>query len=306
MRIDSFDPVSRQGLAITNLYGIELVISAVLFILVAGVLATALVRFRAAPDDGREPPQISGHTGLEVVWTVTPALILAVVFLLVVQTMRTVDAAQPGELRLRVIGHQWWWEFEYPDQAVVAANELHVPVGVPLRVDLDSADVIHSFWVPQFGWMRDAVPGKTNQIGVLVDRAGEYVGACTQYCGAQHAWMRLRVVAEPPAQFDAWAQQQSQAAAASSLPGERVFLQNTCVSCHAIRGVQAPAQVGPDLTHVGSRTTLGAGVIENTPENLRRWLRDAPLVKPGVLMPSFHSLSDQELTDLIEYLESLR
>jgi cytochrome c oxidase subunit 2 len=266
------------------------------------------VRFRARDADGPvEPRQVEGNRRLEVAWTVAPSLLLAGVFVAVVQTMRSVEATPADAQRLRIVGHQFWWEFQYPDRGVVTANELHVPVGVPLRVDLESVDVIHSFWVPQFGWMRDAVPGKLNQMSLLVQRAGAYDGGCNQYCGAQHAWMRERIFADAPEQFESWAQEQSQPAAPSSLPGQQVFLQNTCVSCHAIRGL-ANAQVGPDLTHLGSRQTLAGGVLPNTPDgqNLRRWIRDPQEIKPGVLMPSFHNLTDQELTDLVAYLESLR
>ena len=306
MRIDSFDPVTTQGLSISNLFGFELVLSALLLALVVGIMGAALVRFRArgGADENIEPRQVEGNRRLEVIWTVTPALVLAGIFVAVVLTMRTVEATPDTAQPLRVIGHQYWWEFQYPDRGVVTANEVHVPVGVPLRVDLESVDVIHSFWVPQFGRMRDAVPGKPNQMALTIDRPGTYDGACTQYCGAQHAWMRERIQADPPDQFEAWAQQQSQPAASSTLPGQQVFLQNTCVSCHAIRGL-APAQVGPDLTHFGSRQIL-AGVVQNTPDNLRRWVRDPQEIKPGVLMPSFHNLTDQELTDLVSYLESLR
>jgi cytochrome c oxidase subunit II len=307
VRIDSFDPVTTQGLSISNLFGVELVASGLLLALVTGVMVAALVRFRArgGPEDASEPRQVEGNRRLEIAWTVTPALVLAGVFVAVVQTMRTVDAAPADAPRLRVIGHQWWWEFQYPDRGVVTANELHVPTGVALRVDLESVDVIHSFWVPQFGMMRDTIPGKLNQMALTVQRPGDYAGGCTQYCGAEHAWMRERVVAEPPDQFDAWAQQQAQPAAPSGLRGQQVFLQNTCVSCHPIRGL-APAQVGPDLTHFASRGTLGGGVLTNTPDNLRNWIRDAQAIKPGVLMPAFRSLSDQDLADLVQYLESLR
>jgi cytochrome c oxidase subunit 2 len=217
-----------------------------------------------------------------------------------------VNAADPGSQRLRVIGHQWWWEFQYPDMQVVAANELHVPVGTNVSVELDSVDVIHSFWVPQFGYMRDLIPGKPNVMQVLVDRAGTYVGACNQYCGAQHAWMRLRVQAEGADQFQAWAQQQRQTVPMTGARGEQVFLQNTCINCHAVRGLPATAQVGPDLTHLGSRATLGAGVIDNTPDNLRRWIRNPQTIKPGVLMPAFQDMSDADLGALADYLESLR
>jgi cytochrome c oxidase subunit 2 len=305
VKIDSFDPVTTQGLSISNLFGFELIVSALLLALVVGVLVAALVRFRARGESPEEPPQVEGNRRLEIAWTVTPALMLAGVMVAVVVTMRSVDATSDNAQRLRVIGHQFWWEFQYPDRGVVTANEVHVPVGTPLSVDLESVDVIHSFWIPQFGWMRDAVPGKPNQMSITVDRPGTYDGACNQYCGAQHAWMRERIFADPPDQFEAWIQQQSQQAASGNSPGQQVFLQNTCVSCHPIRGL-APAQVAPDLTHFGSRETLAGGVLPNTPDNLRRWIRDPLQIKPGALMPSFHNLTDQELSDLVAYLESLR
>src|SRR5215471_964332 len=208
--MDSFDPVTRQGVAITNLFWLELGISALLLALVVGWLVFALVRFRATPGDAAEPPQIHGNRRLEIVWTSAPVVTLAVVFLLMVQTMRAVEASPADSLQLRVIGHQWWWEFVFPNGQVVAANELHVPIDTPLQVGLESADVIHSLHIPQFGWMRDLVPGKQNQMSFFVERAGTYDGTCNQYCGTQHAWMRVRVVAEPSDQFNTWLAQQGQ------------------------------------------------------------------------------------------------
>jgi cytochrome c oxidase subunit II len=304
--LESFDPVTPQGLSISNLFVLELIISGLLMALVIIWLGVSLVRFRARPGDTTEPPQVHGHRNLELIWTVTPALVLAMVFVLVIQTMRTVDAAEPGAQPLRVIGHQWWWEYDYPSAQVIAANELHVPVGSPLQISLESIDVIHSFHVPQFGWMQDTVPGKTNQMSVLVNRPGVYDGACNQYCGLQHAWMRIRVIAEPADQFNAWVQQQSQPVTPAGTRGEQVFLQNTCVACHSIRGLQATANVGPDLTHFGSRTTLGTGVVDNTPVSLQQWIRNPQALKPGVLMPAFQNLSDSDLTALVDYLESLK
>ena len=304
--LPSFDPISSQGLAISNLFWFELIVSALLLALVIGVMVTALVRFRARPGEATDPPQVHGNRRLEIIWTVSPAVMLAVVFGLVIATMRTVDAEQPGAEPLRVIGPQWWWEFVYPNQQVVTANELHVPTGRALQVSLESDDVIHSFHVPQFGWMQDMVPGKSNSMSIVVDRPGVYDGFCNQYCGLQHAWMRLHVVAESADQFSNWSQLQRQSTSQSGAPGERVFMQNTCVACHAIRGLPATANVGPDLTHLGSRSTLGAGVVDNTPDSLRSWIRDAQSIKPGVLMPAFQNLTDGDLSALVDYLESLK
>jgi cytochrome c oxidase subunit 2 len=305
--MDSFDPVTRQGLAVSNLFGLELIVSGLLLALVVVWLGLALRRYRARTGDGGgEPAQIEGNTRLELVWTITPAVVLAVVFVLVVQTMGFVDAPQPGAVPLRVIGHQWWWEFQYPDSQALTANELHLPVGTPLQLSLESVDVIHSFQVPNFGMMRDAVPGRTNTMSILVDRQGVYSGSCNQYCGVQHAWMRISVVAEPTTDFEAWLQRQRTSATPSGSPGEQVFVRNTCVNCHVIRGVGGTTSVGPDLTHVGGRQTLGAGVIPNTPNTMRSWIRDAQSIKPGVLMPAFASLGETDLSNLVDYLESLK
>jgi cytochrome c oxidase subunit 2 len=305
--MESFDPVTTQGLSISNLFWLEGIISAALLALIAGVLLTALVRFRARPGEVDDPPQVHGNRRLEVIWTATPAITLVVIFVLVVLTMSTVNAARPNPQALVVTGHQWWWQYTYPDQRVVTANELHVPVGQPLQVSLESVDVIHSFHVPQFGWMQDAVPGKTNGMWIDVTRTGTFDGTCNQYCGLQHAWMRMRVVAEPQDQFNAWLQQQAAPASPSGAQGEQVFLHNTCVACHAIRGVSDTAGVvGPDLTHVGGRATLGAGVIDNTPDNMRAWIRNPQAIKPGVLMPAFASLGQDDLNALADYLESLK
>lgn len=305
--MESFDPVTRQGLSITNLFWLELAISGALLVLVCGVMSVALMRFRARSGDTNEPPQVHGNNRLELIWTATPVATLAIIFVLVIATMRTVDAEQPNAQPVVITGHQWWWQYTYPDQQVVTANELHVPIGSPLQLSLESADVIHSFHVPNFGWMQDLVPGKTNTMSVIVDRPGTYDGTCNQYCGLQHAWMRLRVVAEPRDQFNNWVAAQVAPAAATGSRGEQVFQQQTCVSCHTIRGLSgATGTVGPDLTHVGSRSTLGAGVIDNTEENMRAWISDPQQIKPGVLMPAFSSLPAADLDALARYLESLK
>lgn len=305
--MESFDPVTRQGLSVSNLFWLELAISGALLALVVTVLGMALVRFRTRPTDAGEPPQLHGNRRLEIIWTATPAATLLVIFMLVIVTMRTVDAALPAAQPLMVVGHQWWWQISYPDRQVITANELHVPTGTPLQVSLQSVDVIHSLHVPHFGWMQDLVPGKTNTMWIVVDRVGAYQGTCNQYCGLEHAWMRVQVIAETPDVFNAWAQAQSQPVTATGSPGETVFLQNTCVACHAIRGLSgATGGVGPDLTHLASRTTLGAGVIDNTPQNLKAWIANPQAIKPGVLMPAFQTLCDTDLSALVDYLENLK
>ncbi len=307
--MESFQPVTLQGRAISDLFALVMAISALVFLLVVGLLLYALWRFRGRPGEG-EPPQVAGGRRLEIAWTAVPLLLLVVLFGLTLATMSTVDASTPSPLVIRVIGHQWWWEYQYSDLGVVTANELHVPVGVPMRLDIAAVDVIHSFWVPRFGWKKDAVPGKTNVMWVHVDQAGVYEGTCTEYCGNQHAWMRIRVVAEPRERFDAWVQGQRQPrpqpAGEAQNSGREIFLRSTCVNCHAIRGTSAAGQVGPDLTYLGTRSTLGAGVLTNSPENLRRWIHDPQAIKPGILMPAFGNLRDDELAALAEYLEGSR
>ncbi len=307
-RIDSFAPITGRGQDVENLFRLSLILSLGIFLLVAGVLTYIMIRFRGQPGE-TEPPQTPGHRRLEIIWTATPALLLAGLFALTLQTMITITRPEPSPLRIQVIGHQWWWEFRYSELGVVTANELHVPVGQPLQLEITAADVIHSFWVPRFGWKMDAIPQKINLMRLRVDQAGTVDGGCTEYCGTQHAWMRILVVAEQPSQFDSWVGQQRQSASSPAAPaaiqGQQIFLQNTCVNCHTISGTPAQGQVGPVLTHLGSRETLGAGVLENTPENLARYINHIQEVKPGALMPGYN-FSDSELTALVTYLEGLK
>jgi cytochrome c oxidase subunit 2 len=213
------------------------------------------------------------------------------------------------DLRIVATGHRYWWEFRYPELGVVTANELHIPIGTDVRVDLQSADVIHSFWVPQLNGKQDLIPGKTNYVALYTDQPGVYLGQCAEFCGLQHAWMLLRVIAEPTAEFNAWvaAQRQPPAPAAGTLAeqGYQVFMSQTCINCHTIDGTAATGDVGPNLTHVGSRETLAAGALTNTPENLRRWLDNPQAIKPGAQMPAF-GLSQADFAALTAYLEGLK
>jgi cytochrome c oxidase subunit 2 len=305
---EAFDPVTDRGHEIRGLFVLVLLLSACVFLLVAGLIAVMVVRFRARPG-APEPPQTEGNRAIEVAWTAAPAVLLAVVFVFTVRTMRAVDGGAADPLVVQVIGHQWWWEYRYPAQGIVTANELRLPVDRPVRLEITGADVIHSFWSPQLGWKLDAIPGKTNVMTFVVTEAGVYDGACAEFCGAQHAWMRIRVVAEPGEQFDQWVRDQQRPAAAPATEaarrGQQLFLGNTCVNCHTIEGTAAQGTVGPNLTHFGSRGTIGAGVLVNTPENLKRWIHDPQAIKPNVLMPAFR-LSEEELQALVNYLEGLK
>jgi cytochrome c oxidase subunit 2 len=214
---------------------------------------------------------------------------------------------------IQVIGHQWWWEIRYknsdPSQTFVTANEIHIPTGVPIVMNTASRDVIHSFWPPNISGKRDLIPGYTSAFWFQVDRAGTYRGQCAEFCGLQHAKMAFFVVAETPQEFEHWKQAQIQAAPDPNDPvkkrGQDVFLQNTCVMCHTIRGTIAGSRVGPDLTHVAGRMSLAAGTLPNSRGNLAAWIADSQHIKPGNRMPP-NPLPSEDLQSLLTYLESLQ
>jgi cytochrome c oxidase subunit 2 len=304
-----FEPHSPETRAIADLLMETLAVCAVIFVVVSGLLAFCVVRFRARPG-AAEPRQIEGHKKLEIVWTLVPCLIVAGLFVLTGRAMALADAPSDRDPDLVVIGHQWWWEARYPNGAVTA-NEIHIPVGEDVVVRVESADVIHDFWAPALGRKIDATPGRPVFVRIAADVAGVYHGACAEFCGTQHAWMRFDVLASPRPEFEAWLAHHAAPASfpesESSTRGRKVFVDRTCVQCHAIRGAttgSSPVGVAPDLTHFASRALLGAGVLKNTPENLFLWLKDPQSVKPGSHMPSLR-LNDDEARDLTTYLEGL-
>jgi cytochrome c oxidase subunit 2 len=283
-------------------------ICAGIFAIVAGVVGYSLARYRWREGEV-DPAQIAGHKRIEIVWTVIPFGIVLLLFGLTVQAMQKSDPAPPaGDPDLVIVGHQWWWEVRSPKLGYIAANEIHIPVGQPISIRLDSADVLHEFWVPQLTRKMTTVPHAGNHVWMQADKPGVYQGVCSEFCGTQHAWMRFEVVAEPPDQFAAWVRRQQQAAArptGNAARGQQVFRELTCVNCHAIQGVDTKSNAGPDLTHLASRRQLGSGIVPNTPENLRRWLVDPQQVKPGVLMPNF-KLSDEQIEHLLAYFATLQ
>ena len=305
-----FDPLSPPAHEIHALSLLLLGICAAIFVVVAGLMAYCVARFRRRPgDDDREPPQVYGSNQIELAWTVIPLLIVFVLFLVTTRTLIAVEnATPPGDaLHVRVIGHQWWWEFRYPDQGVVTANELHVPVGRATFLTLESADVVHSFWIPQLNGKTDVIPNRVNRMWFQPSVAGTYLGQCAEYCGTQHARMMLRVVAHEPAEFDAWvaAQRQPAAASASAAPGRDRFLSVACVNCHRIGGTVADGAFGPDLTHLMSRETIAAGAAPNTPDTLRAWITNPDAIKPGALMPAM-KLADADVEQIVAYLTTLK
>jgi cytochrome c oxidase subunit 2 len=279
-----------------------------IFLVVQALLLVAVFRFRER-DPEAVPRQVRGSAALELIWTVLPAVILIFIAFPTVAAIFRTQAAPPRDaLRVKVIGHQWWWEFQYPDLGIVTASDLHFPAGRPVSLEIVGADVIHSFWVPQLGGKRDAIPGSGTRIVLTADTPGEYYGQCAEFCGASHANMRHRAVVETPEAFAAWVTRQTAPAAtppdgSPAAAGLQVYRTGTCVGCHTVRGVSAGA-IGPDLTHFGSRRTIAGGILPNTAENLARWLKNPPAVKPGSLMPD-QRLSDPEVAALVAYLRSL-
>lgn len=307
------EPVGDNARKIWDLFVPIFWMSVIIFVIVQGILIVAVIKFRRKPGQPL-PHAIHGNTKLEIAWTLAPALILAAIAVPTITTIADL-ARSPGDeaLIVRVVGHQWWWEFQYPDENgnVITADEIHVPVGRPVHLQLESVDVIHSFWGPRLFGKQDVVPGHVNTINFTADQPGEYDGQCAEFCGEQHAWMRFRIIAQPAEEFQAWLDQQAQPAAepqpgTAEAAGRDVFFSAGCVGCHTIRGTDAKGTIGPDLTHVGSRGIIAGGILTNTPENLAMWVHNAPSVKPGTSMPAFTSLSDDQVNALVAYLESLK
>ena len=302
------NPDSPQARSIFDLGIVAGIILAIIFVIVAGIIVFALMRFRWREGEP-DPHQLAGNRTVEIVWTAIPCLIVVVLFGLTARTMSLSDPPPAPEPDLVVTGHQWWWEALYPKSGVMVANEFHIPVGKAVSVQLESADVLHEFWVPELARKITAVPGHPNHIWLEADKPGSYLGICSEFCGTEHAWMHFLVVAEPEAEFDAWEKAQLQPAATpigdSAANGFALFQKTSCVSCHAINGTAARARVGPDLTHFASRRQLGAGIADNTPANLHRWLVDPQQVKPGVKMPDF-KFSEEQVKQISDYLQTLQ
>jgi cytochrome c oxidase subunit 2 len=303
--------VSTPYIPFNGLFTFLMIAAIAVAVMVAVLLGFALLRAR---DQRDLPNPVFGNRRVEITWTVLPALTVVFIFGFMFYEMRTTPTPGTGDPNgqqpdVEVIGHQWWWEFRYPKAGDVAtANELHLPVGSEALVTLTSVDVQHDFWVPQLGQKMDLYPNKTNYIWLDTSKPGLYLGACAEYCGLQHAWMRIRVVVQPQAEYDAWLAQLRAAPAPQgdlAARGQQVFDQSTCGSCHSIAGTAYNGRAAPALTNFGSRATISAGVLTNTPENLARYLRDPQAVKPGVLMPNFQ-LGDADIEALVAYLEGLK
>lgn len=327
--LNTFGPVAQTE---ANLFWFILVVATIVFVVVEGVLIYSIVRFRERPN-APDPRQIHGNTTLEIIWTIAPSIFLFIVLGATIQTMFGLGNLGSGpKMEVRVVGHQWWWEFDYPSYHVVTADSLHIPAGTIIQADLASDNVIHSFWIPALTGKTDVIPGHDNQMLFKADlnAAGNtYRGTCAEFCGAQHAHMSFNVIVDTPDAFNTWISAQQQAAApvntssvACTTPipqgdlvacGAKFFAQGACVGCHGIVGVnltsyddpKAKGLIGPNLTHFGSRNLIAGGVLENNPQNLALWLHNPQDVKPGNDMPDL-GLSQDQINALVAYLESLK
>ncbi|MEJ2665505.1 MAG: cytochrome c oxidase subunit II [Deinococcales bacterium] len=304
-------PASPYAQNIAHLFWVTFWISMVILVLVSAFVIFNLIRYRDRERSSELPPQTHGNTIVEITWTTIPFAILVVLFVLTVQSMEAVTPPKHPKtdpVNVDVVAHQWWWEFRYPGSKVVTANELHIPVGKPIDITLTSVDVIHDFWVPELGRKIDAVPAHPNKLVIEADKPGVYLGTCAEYCGAGHAWMRIRVYAQTPADYQTWLAGQAKPHPAPTSAAEAIgmgYFDGKCAECHNITGSGGSKgqDVGPDLTHFGTRDTLGAGVLANTPADLRTWLENPQAVKPGVHMPNLH-LSTSQIDALVAYLEA--
>jgi cytochrome c oxidase subunit II len=289
-----------------------LVIASVVVVAIAGLVLAAIYRRR--PVDRPVQREESGLSWIYIGGIVVPGLVLIGVTIYSLTVLRQVVRvpAQP-KVTVQVIGHRWWWEVHYPGQApaelVTVANEIHIPVGQPVRLELSTADVIHSFWFPQLAGKTDLIPGQRNVSWIEARAPGTYWGHCAEYCGQQHANMMMSIVADPPAQFTRWLDAQRRPAmeptAANAVSGRDVFARSACALCHTIRGTDAGGVLGPDLTHVGSRRTIAAGTLPNNVGNLAGWIGNPQALKPGVAMPVV-PLRPEELRAVVSYLHSLQ
>jgi cytochrome c oxidase subunit 2 len=315
----AFEPAGPNAERLDSLFGMVFWIAAAVFFLVMGALVVVLVVFRDK-GDGREPKQVHGSPKLEVIWTVIPALILAAISVPTVKSVFELTGCDAESMRVEIIGHQWWFEYQYPEQGVTTANVLVIPAGEEVCAEMTSADVLHNFWVPALHGKRYLVPGQTTQLRLEASEPGEYWGQCAEFCGLSHSLMRARVVAMEPADFEAWVAEQL---APAKMPTEgtleadglQVFQNRGCAQCHTVRLEDPSASNilpldafnGPDLTHFASRSVFAGatlpGLGETRQDALSRWLADPPNVKPGSFMPNL-ALTEQEITALIAWLES--
>jgi cytochrome c oxidase subunit II len=312
-----FDPLSAPAETLFNISVLVLAVCAGIFLVVGGLLTYAIIRYRrrGPEDDTEEPPQVYGSAAIELAWTVPPILIVVMLVLVTARTIGEIEHHKMPETaeQIRIIGHRFWWEVRYPKHDVVTANEIHVPLSdrhnrVPTEMILESADVIHGFWVPQLNGKTMLVPNYRNTMWIEPYATGIYLGNCTVLCGQQHANMLIRVIVDKPEDYQKWLESQKQTPGPDpqTEEGQKQFIANSCGTCHTIQGLRGANGVfAPDLTHFASRATLGSGVAPNDEQNLRSWLKDPQVLKQGCLMPNMQ-LSDKQIDAILAYLRNLK
>ena len=323
-------PKTSNAQAIFNLFEPIFWMGVIVFVVVEAVLFYSVFRFRTRDNSRGVPEQLHGNTALEIGWTIVPAVILSVIFymtLVTLQEVHTPPANAKSAITAKVVGHQWWWEVQYPEfktadgRPVSVGTDMHVPAGAVVNYTLETADVIHSFWVAQLGGKMDLIPGKLNKLFFVAPaKAGEFIGQCAELCGMQHANMRFHVMVDSDSDFQAWMKNQQASAGAptgdKAKLGADLFTKAGCLACHNLAGA-APVtdgKIGPNLTHVGGRKSLAGGTILNSKEGLAKWLRNPDAVKPGNLMAgtmkgivaSWGADADKNIDALVEYLSGLK
>lgn len=305
-----FNPAGPVARTQVDLLKLTLGIVIMIWVVVGAIMLYTVIRFRAKPGDPI-PKQIHGNTRLEIVWTVVPIILLAIMAVPTVRDAFTLASPPTDDvLEVRVVGYQWWWAFEYPDLGIVTANEMRIPAGKAVNLTLESADVVHSFWVPRLAGKVDVVPNRQNTMWIQADEPGDYWGQCAEYCGTSHANMRFLVVALEQEEFDEWVA--SRQAVTEFTPsnelsarGHELFVTGACLGCHTVDGTVAQGIAGPDLTDFSSRKTLAAGIRERTDANVADWLRNPPEIKPGSKMPPL-GLSEPDIEALVAFLNDLK
>jgi cytochrome c oxidase subunit 2 len=284
--------------------------AAVIFVIIMGALVWMLIRGRRPTGDRGLAPQIYGKFSWAVAAAVLVLIADGVDFGAMALTMRDVaiPPRSPQDINVTVVGHQWWWEFDYPDLGIKTANELHVPTGTNVHITLQSVDVIHSFWIPQLTGKTDVIPGQANRMWLRADQAGEFLGQCSEFCGTEHAMMRIKAVAESPGDFQAWVAHQQKPAAQPQTEAEQAgykILTTTCATCHSLNPAEAKTNmVGPNLAHLFSRSVFAGSSFDLNEANLREWVHDTQAMKPGNDMNI--NLKQSDLENVIAYLKLLK
>ncbi len=299
----ALDPYGPHTGKVAEMSWVLFIGGALIFLLTAALAIYASI--------GARRSKLAGENFIVWLGIVFPVVTLSA---LLIYTLRAandiVTRDQVAPLKIEVIGEQWWWRVRYLDDGFVTANEIHIPIGRPVEFTLKSADVIHSFWIPNLAGKLDMIPGQSNTLRVEADRAGVFRGQCAEYCGGPHAKMAFYVVAETPEEFLRWIENERAPArepeTAFHALGKELFLDNACATCHAIRGTEANGELGPDLTHLGSRVSIGAGILPNNVGTLAGWVASSQHLKPENRMPSFNIFTGEKLRALAAYLESLK